>query len=135
MKQYVRLSFITFTIWLLSAFINGLLCGIFLAVTGYQPGLRAGNLVVIFFISLFFSGPGFFIFWIIILASFTKWVRERALFRTALSTGFILALITGISSSEIFTHEFRNKYAFIFLITLSAITSIMLHFNHFKKIN
>lgn len=135
MKQYIRLSFITFTIWLLSAFVNGLLCGIFLAVTRHEPAEWPGNLIVILLISLFFSAPGFFIFWITMLVSFAKWVRERALFRTALSTGFILALITGISSSEIFTHEFRNKYAFIFLITLSAITSIMLHFNHFKKIN
>ncbi len=134
MKQYIRLSFITFTIWLLSAFVNGLSCGIFLAVTRHEPAEWPGNLIVIFLISLFFSAPGFFIFWITMLVSFAKWVRERALFRTALSTGFILALITAISSSGIFTDEFPNKYAFILLITLSAITSIMLHFNHFKKI-
>lgn len=134
MKQYIRLSFITFTIWLLSAFVNGLLCGIFLAVTRHEPAEWPGNLIVILLISLFFSAPGFFIFWITMLVSFAKWVRERALFRIALCTGFILSLITATGCAGIFTSEFHNKYVFILLINLSAITSIMLHFNHFKKI-
>lgn len=132
MRPYIRITFITFTVWLLAAFVNGLLCGVFLAISEHHPAEWAGYLIVIFFISLFFSAPGFFIFWITMMVTFAKWIRERALFRTALSAGFILALITGICCSEIFRYE---KYVLILFIIISAITSIMLHFKHFKKIN
>ncbi len=135
MRQYIRITFITFTVWLLSAFINGLLCGIYISITKYGPGQRPFYLVVVFLFSLFFSAPGFFIFWISMLVSFARWIRERALFRVALSAGFIPAIITGVCCSEIFKYEFPQKYVCIFFIILSAITSIMLHFNHFKKIN
>lgn len=135
MRPYIRITFITFTVWLLAAFVNGLVCGIFLAITKHEPAEWAGYLVAIFFFSLFFSAPGFFIFWISMMVTFAKWIRERALFRTALSAGFILAFITGIFCSEMFRYEFHEKYVLIFFIILSAITSIMLHFNHFKKIN
>ncbi|MEO8111059.1 MAG: hypothetical protein ABI594_13535 [Ginsengibacter sp.] len=135
MRPYIRIAFITFTVWLLAAFVNGLLCGIFLAITEHHPSAWAGYLIGIFFISLFFSAPGFFIFWIIMMVTFAKWTRERALFRTALSTGFILSATTGICCSEIFSYEFHEKYVLVLLIILSAITSVMLHFKHFIKIN
>ncbi|MEO6637788.1 MAG: hypothetical protein ABIN25_05905 [Ginsengibacter sp.] len=135
MKPYIRITFITFTIWLLAALVNGLLCGIFLAITRHDLGAWAGYLSGIFFISLIFSIPGFFVFWITMMVVFAKWIRERALFRAALSTGFILAVITGIAGSAAFSYEFPQRNLLICFIALSAITSIMLHFKYFKKIN
>lgn len=135
MRPYIRITFITFTTWLVSAFVNGLLCGVFLAITKNEPAEWAAYLLIIFFISLFFSAPGFFVFWIAMMVVFAKWIRERALFRAALSTGFILSATTGICCSEMFSYEFHEKYVLIPLIILSAITSVMLHFKHFIKIN
>ncbi len=135
MNPYIKITITTFTIWMLCALINSLACGTYIVFTSYHFNEWLGNIIFIFFLSLFFSAPGFFIFWCVLIISFAKWIEQRALFRVALSTGFILALITGIISSSLFKHEFpAGEYMIVLFVMLSAMISIIKHFNHFKKI-
>ncbi len=135
MNPYIKITITTFTAWILCAIINGLLCGTYMYLATSYFSEWPGEILLVFFFSLFFSAPGFFIFWIVLLISFARWIEERALFRVALSTGFALSLITGFLGSNMFKSEFPNsKYLFVFFVILSAITGIMMHFNHFKKI-
>ncbi len=135
MNPYIKITAITFTTWILSSVINGLMCGIFIAIATHQFHKPAEFIIVIFFFSMLFSAPGFFIFWIILLIGFANSIQQRALFRTALSAGFVLAAITAVISSKLIRQEFPSiNYVIMFLIILSAITSIMMHFKHFKKI-
>jgi len=136
MNLYLKLTFRTFTIWVLASFINGLLCAVYEASMNHMSNAFPVGILVVFFISLFFSAPGFFIFWIILLTKLVNGIYERALFRTALSTGFPLAAATAIISLELLKPDFStHKYVFILFAILSSMTSIMVHFNHFKKIN
>lgn len=136
MNLYLKLTLRTFTIWILASFINGLLCGIYKASMNHISNGFPVGILVVFFISLFFSAPGFFVFWIILLGKLGKGIYERALFRAALSTGFLLAAATAIVCTELLKSEFStNKYVLILFAILSSMTSIMIHFNHFKKIN
>ncbi len=135
MSPYIKITITTFTTWMLCAMINGLLSGTYMFFANHYFGEWPADILIIFFLSLFFSAPGFFIFWIVLLISFARWNEERALFRIALSAGFALALITGIAGSVIFKNEFPNgEYLVILFVILSAMTSIIMHFNHFKKI-
>lgn len=135
MNPYIKITITTFTIWMVCAIINGLLCGTYIFFGNHYFSEWPGDVLFIFFLSLFFSVPGFFIFWIVLLISFARWIEERALFRVALSTGLVLASITGVICSEVFKSEFqKDKYLFVLFVILSAITGIIIHFNHFKKI-
>jgi hypothetical protein len=135
MKPYIKITVITFTTWLVFAIINGFLTGIFITITRHLPYDWALFIVIAFFISLLFSSPGFFIFWIILLISFANHIQQRTLFRHALSAGFVLSSIEAIACSNIFLEHFSsNKYILILLVIVSCITSIMMHFNYFKKI-
>lgn len=135
MNSYIKITGRTFTIWVLASFINGLLCGISLLVINLNYTEIIGDTMFIFFISLFFSSPGFFVFWIILLFKISTYTTGRSLFRSALITGFILASVTAYFGSKMFSSEFDN-YSSIpaACIILSAMSSIMFHFTHFKKI-
>ena len=135
MSPYIKITGRTFTIWLLASLINGLLCGISLSVLHNIYSEITGDIIGIAFISLFFSVPGFLVFWFILLIRILMDTKERALFRSALVTGFILALITAIFGSKLFSSEFGYHFFIPFTcIMLSAVSSIMLHFKYFKNI-
>ena len=135
MNPYIKITITTFTTWMLCAMINGLLSGTYMFFANHHFGEWPSVILIIFFLSLFFSAPGFFIFWIVLLISFARWNEERALFRIALSTGFSLGLITGILCSKIFKNEFpKGEYLLVVFVILSAMTGIIMHFNHFKII-
>ena len=136
MNLYLKLTISTFTIWILASFINGLFYGIYEASINHIFNAFPVGILVVFFISLFFSAPGFFIFWIILMGKLGRGIYERALFRAALSTGFLLAATTAIVCLELLKSEFStDKYAVVPFTVLSSTTSIMMHFNHFKRIN
>jgi hypothetical protein len=136
MNLYLKITIGTFTIWILASFINALFYATWLSVIiNYQSGLVVHTLIA-FFVSLLFSAPGFFVFWIILLVKLSRGIYERALFRAALSTGFILATATALTCLELPARAFATgKYLFILFAIISATSSIMIHFNHFKKIN
>lgn len=136
MSLYLKITFRTFTIWLLASFINALFCATWRGLNNHVSNEIPGDALFTFFISLFFSAPGFFVFWIILLVKLSKGIYERALFRAALSTGFLLATATAMAFLGLLESEFSTgKYVVILFIILSSMISIMMHFNQFKKIN
>ena len=134
MNPYVSITFRTFTIWIMTAVFNGLLCGIYMCLYGRE----SEPIPVIFFcglLSLFFSIPGFFIFWLVMLISISRYIYGRALFRAALSTCLILATATAVISYRLYKSVSSTScFVFPLFIIFSAIASIMIHFNLFKKI-
>lgn len=136
MSSYLKITGRTITIWFLTSVINGLLCGISLSVIKQDYTDLFLGVILIFFISLFFSMPGFFIFWLVLLNRVFFNITGRALFRAALVTGFTLSAVTAFISSGLFASEFSNHASIpITCIIVSEITSVMLHFKRFKKIN
>ena len=135
MNPYVKITGRTFTMWLLASSINGVLCGISLSII-HQTFLEiAWEIFGIFFISLFFAAPGFFAFWLVLILKFAGYTSERALFRSALIAGFIIASITALFGSKMVSSEFSGHSSIpAACIILSGMSSIMLHFRHFKKL-
>ena len=135
MSPYLKLTGRTFTIWILASFINGVLCGIFITLSNAMYSDLIGNILLVSFFSLFFSAPGFFVFWLVLLFKMSIDTTERALFRAALITGFILSSITGLFGSGIYSSVFDyHSIVIATCVILSAMSSIMSHFKHFKKI-
>src|SRR5664279_5519357 len=106
MSPYLKLTGRTFTIWILTSLINGLLCGIFITLSSVMYFELIGNVLLVSICSLFFSAPGFFVFWLVLLFKISTHTTERALFRSALITGFILASISGLFGSNIYSSVF-----------------------------
>lgn len=135
MNPYLSITFRTFTIWVMASVINAFLSGIYLDICGNE---HLPIPYLIFFcgiVSLFFSVPGFFVFWIIMLIAISRYIYGRALFRAALSAGLLLATVTAVISSGLFKSASSTaSFVLPLFIILSAITSIMMHFNLFKKI-
>lgn len=135
MSPYIKITGRTFTMWLLASLINGLLCAIYLSMINHTYLQVASDIIFIFFVSLFFSVPGFFTLWIILLILISKYIVERALFRAALRAGMILSAATALCAFKMLSSEFYYYPVVPALcINMSAITSILLHFKHFKKI-
>lgn len=135
MSPYIKITGRTFTMWLLASGINALLCGIGLSLIKPFYGEAAGDIILIFIVSLFFSAPGFFVFWIVLLFKIATHTTERALFRSALITAFILACATAYFGARIFSGEFYNHASIpATCVIISSLSSILLHFKHFKKI-
>jgi hypothetical protein len=116
----------------MSAVINGLLCGIYLCISRHTADPIPVMIFLAGILSLFFAIPGFFIFWVIMLILISQRFCGRSLFRAALSIGLVLACCTVYFSLDLFRGP--EGIAISLFIILSAITSIMLHFNLFKKI-
>lgn len=135
MNPYLKITGRTATIWLLASFINAILCGAALFFVSNTYDQLPGYVFLIVILSLFFSAPGFFIFWIVLLIKFSFHTTERVLFRSALTTGLVLSIVTAYPGSKMVASEFMG-YALIpaSCIVLSAMISIMLHFKYFKKI-
>ncbi|MGN6602820.1 MAG: hypothetical protein ACTHK8_10245 [Ginsengibacter sp.] len=135
MSIYLKLMFRTFTIWLLTASINGVLTGTAISIIKQEYDLMTGNFIIVGILSLVFSIPGFFIFWLFLLFSAARHKRDRDLFRSALSSGFILSAITAACGYHLLFAEVKNyAIALVLLITFSCLGSIMLHFKYFKNL-
>jgi len=65
-----------------------MLCGIALVFLNDMYLEVAGDIFLIFILSLFFSAPGFFIFWIILLIKFCFYI-------TGINTGFLHYFLCG----------------------------------------
>lgn len=135
MSIYLKLTARTFTIWLLTALINGLLAGIAVAIINSEYGMMAEFCLIIGILSLIFSIPGFFIFWVVLLVKAAKQERERALFRAALGTGFILSAATAACSYGLLFSAVKSySFVLILIIVVSFLSSIMFHFKNFKNL-
>jgi hypothetical protein len=132
---YLKLTGRTFTIWLLTAFLNGLLTGIAISIMGREYNQVVVNCILTGILSLVFSAPGFFIFWLVLLFRAARHNRERELFRAALSAGFILSAVTATCAYDLLFSMVKNDaYVLVLTIILSSLTSIMIHFKTFKNL-
>ena len=136
MNSYLKITVCIFTIWLSASFINGVLCCFSSAIAGSDFTTAPGDCMVVFLVSLFFSIPGFFIFWVLLMSCFSRYQTRRPLFRSALTYGFILSAVTGYWGSIIFSAEsfLFQRPVICSCIISSAMISIMLHFKYFKTI-
>ena len=135
MSIYLKLTGRTFTIWLLTASINALLAGIAVAIINHEYGRVPEFCLISGILSLVFSVPGFFIFWIVLLVKAAKQERGRTLFRAALGTGFILSAATAACSYGLLFNAVKNySFVLILIIVLSFLSSIMIHFKNFKNL-
>ena len=136
MNIYLKLTGRTFTIWLLTAFINGLLSGIAVAILNNEHSSMAEFCLVIGLLSGIFSVPGFLIFWLVLLIKAARKVTERALFRSALSAGFMLSAATATCGYELLFNVLKNyAWVLVLIIILATVISIMIHFKNFKNLN
>ena len=135
MSIYLKLTGRTFTIWLLTAFLNGLLAGLAISIIGQEYNQVAENCILAGILSLVFSVPGFFIFWVVLLFRAARHDRERELFRAALSAGFILSAATAACAYDLLFNVVKNDaYVLMLTIVLSSLISIMIHFKIFKNL-
>ena len=135
MSIYLKLTGHTFTIWLLTAFLNGLLAGLAISIIGQEYNQVAENCILAGILSLVFSVPGFFIFWVVLLFRAARHDRERELFRAALSAGFILSAATAACTYDLLFGVVKNDaYVLMLTIDLSSLISIMIHFKIFKNL-
>jgi hypothetical protein len=132
---YLKLTGRTFTIWLLAAFLNGLLAGIAISIISNEYYHVAENCIAVGILSLVFSAPGFFIFWLVLLFRAARHDRERELFRVALSAGFILSALTAACAyGLLFWLAENDTCVLVLIIILSTLLSIMIHFKIFKNL-
>lgn len=135
MSIYLKLTGRTFTIWLLTAFVNGLLAGIAVAILNDEYSRMVEFCLLIGLLSGVFSVPGFLIFWLVLLTKAARKVTERALFRSALSTGFLLSAATAASAYALLSNLVKNyAWVLVLIIILSTVISIMMHFKKFKHL-
>lgn len=135
MSIYLKLTGRTFTIWLLAAFLNGLLAGITISIISNEYYHVAENCFAVGILSLVFSAPGFFIFWLILLFRAARHDRQRELFRAALSAGFILSALTAACAYHLLSCLVKNAACvLVLIIILSTLISIMIHFKIFKNL-
>jgi hypothetical protein len=135
MSPYLKITGRTFTIWLQASLINGLLFGIFFSVLHNNYSEIINIIIAIAFLSLFFSAPGFFLFWLFLLLKISAYTRGTALFRSALIAGFVLASVMAVFGGGLVSSEFNNNALIpAVCIILSAVSSIILHFKYLKKI-
>lgn len=135
MNSYLKITGRTFTIWILTSLINAAICGIFLSAVNFNYDTITDNIITIYLISLFFSIPGFFLFWMVLLINLLRYKKGRTLFRAALLAGLILSSATAFLGRSLYVFEF-STYSLIpaISIVLSTMISIMLHFKYFKNI-
>ena len=135
MSIYLKLTGHTFTIWLLTAFLNGLLTGFAISIISQEYNQLAENCILVGILSLVLSLPGFFIFWVVLLFRAARHNRERDLFRAALSAGFILSAATAACTYDLLFGVVKNDaYVLMLTVVLSSLTSIMIHFKIFKNL-
>lgn len=122
----MRLTFQTFTIWVLTALINAIIsaCCLSGGRSGYNEWIGAFLLTIIF--TLVFSVPATFIFWITFMGAHKN--DADYLFRLLLATGIVGALISAIVFYFSFYAEFKDyTFSLAISIEIATIISIVLH--------
>ena len=129
MFTFIRSILLSFTIWVLTALLNAAIGGTWLCLFTNEYSGPTSTYMMVLVITLLFSVPGMFFFWIVLLAS---WEGEH-LFRTLLKAAMVISALSalllfmlphGLARSEIF--------ALSACVIIAAVTSVMLH--HFDKI-
>jgi hypothetical protein len=134
MKIFQTIAY-SFTVWLLAALINAFLFAVVFSMVHAETGR-----FFIFFpgivVSLFFSAPGIFCFWIIFLVAVYRNQSGQSLFRLLLGTGICCALCTGVVVGLFLRSEPGMSVLTTALIAVaSAMLSLFAHRRTFIFIN
>ncbi len=130
--KFFKSIFSTFTIWVLAALLNALISATWMSLFATE----FNRWPVWFFLSvvftLFFSLPGVFIFWLVLLANWQK----PLLFQTLLKVGFIISSLSSLFLFVLNDHEIEGQqFPLSLSIIISSIASIMIHFTILKNIS
>jgi hypothetical protein len=129
--KFFKSIFSAFTIWVLAALLNALISATWMSLFATE----FNRWPVWFFLSvaftLFFSVPGVFIFWLVLLANWQK----PLLFQTLLKAGLIISSLSSLFLFVLNDHEIEGQqFAQSLSIIISSIASIMMHFPILKNI-
>jgi hypothetical protein len=129
--QFFKSILSTFTIWVLAALLNASLSAtwLWLFSNEYNHWPVVFALTLVF--TLFFSIPGMFVFWLILLINWDKVM----LFQTLLKAGAIISLLSSLFLFVLNDQELERHQFFLSLsIVISSIASIMMHFSIFNNL-
>ena len=129
--RFFKSIFSTFTIWVLASLLNALLGATWLRLflTEYNHWPVRFALTLLF--TIFFSTPGMFVFWLMLLIN---WENTR-LFRSLLKAVFIISILSALFLFLLNDHELERQQLFLSLFNvISPKASIMMHVPIFKTI-
>jgi cytochrome c biogenesis factor len=132
----MKTCFFTFTIWLLAAFINGVLYATVFSLGKLVNTDAAESFFLATIFSLVFSIPAIFCFWIVFLTNSEKENLSAVLLKTAFIVSALSCLIVPILPSDVVN---GHHVLLVLMIVIAALTSVLLHhpviksFYHSKK--
>ncbi|MEP7142337.1 MAG: hypothetical protein ABI707_05690 [Ferruginibacter sp.] len=130
--RFIKSIFLSFTIWVLTALLNAIFSGSWLALFSIELKNWPTAFLVVLICTLVFSIPGMFIFWIVLLV---RWNKDL-LFRSLLQTGFIISALSSLLLFILPVNELKGQQAFLSLfIVIAVITSVMIHHSIIKSIS
>lgn len=129
---FIKSIFFCFTIWVLTALLNALLSGTFLCVFSNAFRHWPETFFEVFICTLFFSVPGIFILWILLLANW----HQQQLFGLLLKASLIISALSSLLLGVFPFSLIKGQQLFLSLCIVSAsIASIMMHHSIIKSIS
>lgn len=129
--RFFKSIFSTFTIWVLAALLNALLSATWLWLFSDEYNQWPVGFALTLVFTLFFSTPGIFVFWLVLLANWNK----DLLFQYLLKAGVIISSLSSLFLFFLNDDDLERQQLFLSLsIVISSIASIMMHFTIFKNI-
>jgi len=123
MKKFVRTVFISFTIWIAAALINSIMVTAWSLFSGHGSGQPLLTFAMVTALSLLFSIPGIFIFWIFFIANY----YEAGLFQLLLKTGLFTSLFSTLLFFGCAGKGLSGAYWFALFAVTAAIAAILIH--------
>lgn len=128
----IRTIVVTFTTWVLTALLNGLLAGTWLVLFPPFKEYWAIYYLSSFLTTLVLSTPGYFIYWIVFLTS----SAEGKLFGILLRTGLIISFLSAMLFFLLPFVNFGHQEFFLSACTIiSTIAAIMIHHRSIQLID
>ncbi|MEP6675897.1 MAG: hypothetical protein ABJA78_12100 [Ferruginibacter sp.] len=125
MIKYITAIMISFSIWILSALINGLLCWVYLSVIAH---FSAGLVLLTTVFSLIFSIPGIIAFCIFFLINVITGKQSHLLFRRLIKGAVVCSLLTGLIFYKSLQWEFAHDFGFIICLgAVAAVSAVFIH--------
>ena len=123
---------LSFTVWVMAALFNACLGGTWLSFFSNEFSTWQVIVLQVFVCTLFFSLPGMFIFWIVLLVN---WEQER-LFRVLLKTAFVVSILSSVILYFLPVDVVDDQQFFLSLcVVIASIASIMIHHSTIKTIS
>jgi hypothetical protein len=130
MINFIKSSFFTFTIWVVTALVNSLLYAVIFSLGNMVQDNFIETAGIVFFFSLLISVPAVFALWIVFLTSCQNELLTRILLRTV----FILSLFTVVAIRLVPNGMQKGHWPLqAFIVMVSAIISVMLHHPFLKS--